>query len=1223
MRIVSVKFLNLNSLKGEHEIRFDKPPFTESGLFAITGPTGAGKTTILDAITVALYGKVHRLTRDVSEIMSRHTAECYSEVEFEVKGQVYKAKWSLRRSRGKIDGNLQGEKMELAEMPSGKFLGGHTPTSVKQEITDLCGLDYNQFLRSVMLSQGDFTRFLKADDNERSELLEKITDTGIYTEVSRYVFERQKAEKENLDLLKARLDSVDLLEEEERLAHETRLKGLAEEEAEVKSKQGDVLKKISWQKGIETLKVKIEDLDRDLLSHQKLREEYHGDFERLKLHHQAVEFRPALTEIRTIEERASGLRSSLRQLNEQLPTLKRNTEETLQKYTAAVEAADKAQQVLTATEPELDKAVLLDSRIEGVRGNVSRYKAAADQVDAEVESLVGTEEDKGKELNTIEGAIAECSAALKQRESDRTLDKQLIVFTQYSKELREVLLSIDANEAEKRAAEKQEKEARDILDVNLAVTSGLNKEILDLEALARQLKGRLEEQGAGKRLEDYEEETGELPSLISYCEQQYRLAESFGRLQSERTSLADLATDQKKLLEQERALLGDLKLEKETAEEHLQDLRQLVELQQRIQNYEADRLALKEDQPCPLCGSLHHPYAVGGYKPELSEAEKKRNAAEQYVLSVNERVQQKTLKINALEQNIATGEQQLGKTESEIESVIKAFEETNRLLPAALDIAKPETIAAVAKRKKQQLGDLQKIIAAIRDLQQKITATGNAIAGKKELLFQAEAKCSAAAERIKGAGEQAMRIKSLIVSLKEKEAALLRDLHDLLSPLGIEFGGSDVNRIETVLTERIAQYAAFEKRLQHLQEQHVQVKNELEKTGGALSAKLDAQLKQRTELKKEEELLQGLLAERKRMFADMDPAKERERLNTELRNSRAAQDAARELLQQVQEQLKVTESKAVQLELDVRAANDQSGALMEKLTHALGDKGISSVEELYQHFIPEEEAVRIRELERDTDARIRAIQQLSLTTRAEYLRETARNLTDEQPEALQSTSEGLERRISALNQEIGSLKQILDEDDRLKQKFSEVAEQINVQQKEFTRWLRLSSLIGSADGKKFSRFAQGLTLARLTDLANRHLLKLSDRYRILKSREKDLELLIIDGYQADVVRPMATLSGGESFLVSLALALGLSDLASRKVQINSLFIDEGFGTLDSDTLDVAISALENLQASGKTIGIISHVEALKERIGTQIQVIKQPGGSSRIKLLSYMNGTFV
>ncbi len=192
MKILSVKFLNINSLKGEHEIRFDKAPFSESGLFAITGPTGAGKTTILDAITVGLYGRVHRHGNRVHEIMSRHTGQCYAEVEFEVKEKAYRAKWSLSRAKQKSDGNIQSEKMEFAEVESGKFMGGHTVTQTKKAIVDLCGLDYNQFLRSVILSQGDFARFLNASDNERSDLLEKITDTGIYAEISKYVFEKHE-----------------------------------------------------------------------------------------------------------------------------------------------------------------------------------------------------------------------------------------------------------------------------------------------------------------------------------------------------------------------------------------------------------------------------------------------------------------------------------------------------------------------------------------------------------------------------------------------------------------------------------------------------------------------------------------------------------------------------------------------------------------------------------------------------------------------------------------------------------------------------------------------------------------------------------------------------------------------------------------------------------------------------------------------------------------------
>jgi exonuclease SbcC len=161
----------------------------------------------------------------------------------------------------------------------------------------------------------------------------------------------------------------------------------------------------------------------------------------------------------------------------------------------------------------------------------------------------------------------------------------------------------------------------------------------------------------------------------------------------------------------------------------------------------------------------------------------------------------------------------------------------------------------------------------------------------------------------------------------------------------------------------------------------------------------------------------------------------------------------------------------------------------------------------------------------------------------------------------------------------------------------------------------LNKLIGQADGKKFRIFAQGLTLKQLVTLANRHLINLNPRYIIEKDATTDLELLIVDTFQADTKRPMSTLSGGESFLVSLALALGLSDLAGQNTNIESLFIDEGFGTLDEKTLEDAIATLENLNHSGKTIGIISHVSALKEKITTQIRVTKKGGGVSILELV--------
>ena len=223
--------------------------------------------------------------------------------------------------------------------------------------------------------------------------------------------------------------------------------------------------------------------------------------------------------------------------------------------------------------------------------------------------------------------------------------------------------------------------------------------------------------------------------------------------------------------------------------------------------------------------------------------------------------------------------------------------------------------------------------------------------------------------------------------------------------------------------------------------------------------------------------------------------------------------------------------------------------------------------------------------------------------------------TTQTEEELQAQLEQLRQQQDELSQQLGGVQVQLEKDAELRQNQRTLTDQIEKQQQEHCRWASLSELIGSADGTKFSRFAQSLTLAHLVSLANRHLQKLSDRYQLQKRQGACVEMDIVDRYQADAVRSLESLSGGETFLVSLALALGLSDLARRNHPIDSLFIDEGFGTLDADTLDTALAALETLQAGGKTIGIISHVEALKERLTTQIQVRKNDSGNSTLAVI--------
>ena len=154
--------------------------------------------------------------------------------------------------------------------------------------------------------------------------------------------------------------------------------------------------------------------------------------------------------------------------------------------------------------------------------------------------------------------------------------------------------------------------------------------------------------------------------------------------------------------------------------------------------------------------------------------------------------------------------------------------------------------------------------------------------------------------------------------------------------------------------------------------------------------------------------------------------------------------------------------------------------------------------------------------------------------------------------------------------------------------------------------------IGSADGKKYRNFAQGLTFELMVSHANRQLEKMTDRYLLIRDERQPLELNVVDSYQAGEIRSTKNLSGGESFIVSLTSALGLSKMASQKVRVDSLFLDEGFGTLDEEALETALETLSGLQQDGKLIGIISHVSALKERISTQIIITPVLGGRSSL-----------
>lgn len=1217
MKIVSIKFLNLNSLKGQHEIRFDKAPFTESGIFAITGPTGAGKTTLLDAITAALYGRVHRHSKDVFEIMTRHTAESYAEVEFEVRDKLYRAKWSIRRSRGRADGQLQTQKMELADALTGQIIIEHPLNEVREEIVKLCGLDYNQFLRSVILSQGDFTRFLKADENERSELLEKITDTGIYSQLSVAAYEKAREERLKLDQLRGRLDHVVLLTTEEREAYSTSLTALSDQESVMKKEEASLRDQLTWLANLEKLESRKQELLTELSAAELLHAAHEPRFIQLQRHLRALVHRPALAELHIIENQQKRIDLDLTEVKQQHPELLKQEQFTNDLLLASKQQTELKEKLLLEMGPvfeEVSKKDILITQAKNLLEQSSRsFESASVNLQATEDLRAGMTE----ELKTIQQRIEHLSQWLKDNGRDAVLDKQVIVFQQLTQQFTSLALKKRSAELVQQEYISQKDRAAAELQQTIKHIAIADQQLLSTHASIEQLKVSLGVILEGKADHELEEELRQLPVLINTSEQQFKLASSYHQLEQDKNTLLQTLDHYQQQKEKEQALLHTLQLENQQETMLLVDLQQIYELEVRVQKYDTDRLQLQAEQPCPLCGAVHHPFVDGHYQSRVTETEERRNQQQVKLELLKQRLDAQSIIVNTLINQIEAGKQSLLVAKNSLTQILSEFHLNNERLPKPLDIDRVEIITAVIRKKKAQEEALKKQLQLVKNSQLEISALETGVNQQKEQLAAERNKAENAKLTVTFAEKQIHTVVQDLLAVTAEMEVIKTDSMELLEPLSIVFNADQADAVILTMNNRYSRYHESEKELHQLQPDLREKETELNNITKAIGEKKTAIELLNDQLKKESSILEQLEEERTLLFGHKDPAKERLLLTEEVKKYRDQTEALQLSLQEKKEKLRIIEDRQSTLNTSFLNTKKLFNAHLEKLTAQLSTEGLSSIEDLKQLYLPEEEAKSAEELQKESTQKIASGKSLLVATEKELEAELRKNKTEVTKEVLLPLVGEQEQAISLLQQEKGRLIRILSEDDQLKLKHTEVAQQIESQQKEFDRFQQLSALIGSADGKKFSRFAQGLTLARLTELANRHLLRLSDRYSILKSPERDLDLRIIDGYQADVIRPMSTLSGGESFLVSLALALGLSDLASRKVQINSLFIDEGFGTLDAETLDVAITALENLQAGGKNIGIISHVEALKERIGTQIQLSREPGGTSKISLYSY------
>jgi DNA repair protein SbcC/Rad50 len=1205
MKINRLFIRNIHSLKGEIHIDFSQAPLSNTGIFAITGDTGAGKTTILDAITLALYGKIHRNT-EPGDIMSWGTAESGAEIIFETQGSTYLAKWQIKRAHGKSDGNLQGAKRELSvyNPQTGEFDILHTRINqVNEEIVTITGLDYNRFTKSVLLSQGDFAAFLKASDNDRSDLLERITGTAVYSELSKGAYERHKQEKDQLSLLEQERQLLKVLTDDERLL--------------MQSKQEELHKQVEMiEPAMELVRTKLTNkrrwlqLDNDLKDNEtilnnSLREldAFSPQLNRLNRHNDAKKCENALNQYDTLELSLQQMEARITEntLNkERLATALHDLDLDIEKKRA--EYAEINNQ-WNALQPKLDKAISIDSDISNLKlslVNAEQQQSSKLQAKTDLEHKL---QQLQQQKQHLEADIQAHQVKMAQHEADKNL----------SGDISGLINQLDQLDS----LQKKMLELGQRITTGSEIKANLLKDGVlyqnQFDELQKQKQHLVQQLTALKP----EADISEIPNYIRKVEQ------DIGRLQSRHTTLLQLnqkTEEEQKINKQyseqsiklkeitqlyeqknhEAELLSNQHLE---LQEKLAIQQKLYEQQLLIKNYQRERQNLKPEDPCPLCLSTEHPFRNHPVVTYVDETEKQINDTRQIISSLSERQQSVQAEreyygheLTRLNTATAMLSEQLANLTTEKLTLLTSLEtqgllnitNVNQLIEQDKDLinSRENLLTRLKQLDEARLAieqQLQKITDHIQDSRLKLAQTE---AGLQSLISQQ--------------GKQQEEFDDL---LKLTDEALI--CYDLKVDTG------NILALSSVLQQRLFHWQT----LMQTTEQYAKDINDIQQQLNESAQILKLQVQSLKELEQQIGTIKTDLAEKKaerqRLGVDDNPAEQRQQLMTRLDTSKKALDNLNHIIGESRVSISSLQGKIDQDNQQLPQLNAARNTAAQALNTLMQENQFENTDVLRASLLNQETVEQLEKEYNRIKDQIANAKMLSAKLTKEQVA-----LADDstvQLSELEAELQRLEEEFKQLNQEIGVILEQQKVDAEARVSAQQQLEKINQQHTVESRWRMLSSIIGSASGNVFRTFAQSLTLQQLVNLTNKHLKMLSGRY-YLQRKNSGLELEIVDNYQADNKRSVNSLSGGETFLVSLALALGLSDMVGKNANIQSLFIDEGFGTLDADALDMAIDTLENLQQRGKTIGIISHINELKERIGTQIYIRKNSTGFSQCEI---------